>query len=201
MEHFTSKRIPDRKKLFFGVAIAFSFLVGIWFRNVIPVAVVDGQFIKRSEFTSLLLEHAGREVMQKIVIKKFVNDEAKRRKITVTKEDIATQLKIINQRLKKEKATFAQYLATQKITERQFLEELDLQIKVKKMFGPSITVTDQEIDEYLKQKGIVKGKGAIYQSQKVDIYDVLFKQKLQNEFRLFLAKRLKETKVRYFVKI
>ena len=201
MEQISSRRIKNRTTLIFGIAIAFSFLLGLWFRNLIPIAIIDGQLVKRSEFTSLLVEHAGKTVMQKIIIKKFVNDEARRRKIKVTKEEAQEQVDIVMKKLKKENATFQQYLTIQNLTERQFLEELDLQIKVKKIFGPGIIVTDKEIDQYLKDYKILKGRGAIYQSQKVDVYDAIFKQKLQNEFRLFIERRLKTAKIHYLIKL
>ncbi len=201
MEQISSYRTKNKTTFLFGVTIAISFLLGIWFRNLIPVAIVDGQFVTRSEFTSLLLERSGRDVMQRIIIKKFVNDEAHRRKVTVVKKEIQEQIDIVLNKLKKEHATFQQYLNMQNLTEKQFVEELELQLKVKKMFGPAIVITNKEIDTYLREHKIVKGIGAIYQSQKVDIYDALFKQKLQNEFRLFIARRLKDARIHYFIKI
>ncbi len=201
MEYVSSRRTKNRKNIFFGVALAFSFILGVWARNLIPVAIVDGQFVKRSQFTGLLVERAGRDVMQRIVISKFVNDEAKRRKIKVSKAEIQEQLDIIQKKLKSENATFEQYLTVQNLTLDQLTEELDLQLKVKKIFGPGLLVTTKEIDTYLLQNRIVKGKGAIYESQKVDVYDAIYKQKIQNEFRKFIADRLKKAKIHYFIKL
>ena len=201
MEQILSRKPKSKTKILFGVAIAVSFFLGLWFRNFIPIAIVDGQFVNRTEFVSLLVEQAGKSVMQKIVIKKYVNDEAKRRKIKVTKEELQEQIKFVSDRLKREHATFEQYLAVQKLTERQFLEEMDLQLKVKKIFGPGILVTTKEIDQYLKDHKIVKGKGAIYESQKIDVYDALFKAKLQNAFKIFLIDKLKKAKIHYFIKL
>lgn len=201
MEQILSRRPKSKTKILFGIAIAISFFLGLWFRNFIPIAIVDGQFVNRTEFVSRLVEQAGKTVMQKIIIKKYVNDEAKRRKIKVTKEELQEQVKFVADRLKREHATFEQYLSAQKLSERQFLEEMELQLKVKKIFGPGILVTTKEIDQYLKDHKIVKGKGAIYESQKVDVYDALYKAKLQNAFRIFLADKLKVAKIHYFIKL
>src|SRR3989338_6021795 len=180
--------------IIFIISILVSFIFCVQLRNIIPVADVGGSFVSREEFLSLLLEKSGKDIMQRIIVKKFILDEAKRQKITVSEKEQEDQINIIKMKLIKERSTFENYLILQGVNEKQFREEITLQLMVKKLFEKNIIITEKEIDAYLKSQNIVKGKGAIYQSQKIDVTDVLFKQKLQEEFKAFVANRLRDTK-------
>lgn len=198
------QEVKNRKKRYIILLIAMSlicFIIGMFIRNFFPVAITNGEFIGRDEFIKRLLETAGKNTLDTIIIEKVVFTEAKKRKITVSTQEIQTQKEQMKKFALQSNIPFENYLLTQQTSIHRIDQDLKFQLTVKKMFAKDVKVTDQDYKAYLQSSNIGIGKGAIYESQKASIYEQAYTYKLRAVFGEWIQKQLKNTKTIYLIKV
>lgn len=195
-------RADPRKRRYISylfVAIAF-FVFGLNFRNSIPVATVNGEAIDRQAFTSKVLRLSGESVMNELITEKIVRQEARKRKLTVKRDEIKKRVAELEKRLARQGINLNNYLARQKQTRAELERDMTIQILVEKMFAPKEAVTDRDIDNYFKTTRVVRGRGAILESQLISIKQLVYQQKLRKNFLTWLTQQSKKAKIRIILR-
>jgi parvulin-like peptidyl-prolyl isomerase len=182
------------------IALA-SFIIGFSFKKLIPVAIVNGDTVSRSEFNDLLVKRAGRTVMQEIIINDVIKQEVKDRNVKIEKAEINKQMEIIERDLKEQNYTLEKYLAQQGISEKDLRKQVQTQLIIKRMFEPTTNVTEKEIQQFYKDNGIVVGKNAILRSQRVAIRQAILQFKMREAYNKWLLAELKNAEVTYLIRL
>lgn len=169
-------------------------------KNWLIVATVNGQPITRFEFNQALEAQAGKQVLTTMVTEKLIFQEAEKKGVTVSQQEVDTAMKQVTDSLAKQGQTLDQALALQGMTKNEFVERIKIQKLVEKMFAKNITVSDKEIDDYLDQN-----KDALPQDQKPEdlrasVKKQLEQQKLSAKFQSWLQTIQKNAKVTYAIK-
>jgi hypothetical protein len=173
-----------------------AFWIGINIRNFFPVATVNGKPIKRDIFASRVIRSSSVPILNELIIQELVFQEADKRKINLTKKEVADYKKQIEKQLKEQGILLNQAIMAQGKTEKDFDRELRAQLLAERMFGKNISVTDRDVENYFAQNKIAKGSGAILESQILSIKKIISQQKLREQFAKWLELQRKTAKIK-----
>lgn len=111
------------------------------------VATVNGTKITKEQLYDKLIEAGGESTLQSMITTELVDQEAKKANVTVTDEDINTELEDLKAQFGGEVA-FNAALSQSSMTVDDLKKQMPLQVKLRKILEPQVTVTDDEIKEY-----------------------------------------------------
>lgn len=163
-----------------------------YFRGLFVAATVNGHQISRVELIKELEKEGGSQALDALVTKRLVLDEAKKQNVTADKADIDKQIATIEAQLKTQNQTLDSALAARGMTRAQLEEQLKVQILIQKLLEKDITITDKEIDDYIKANKSTDARDVVK--------DTLVQQKLAEKFQAWIDGLKAKAKINYFVK-
>ncbi len=168
-------------------------------RNQFVVANVNGQPITRFQLVNELEKKDGKTVLDSLVTKELVMQEAHKRKITVSTGEVNSQIADIEKSVKSQGATLDDLLAQQNLTRADLMDQIKIQLMLKKMVG-SVKVTDKEINDYIAQNKDSMPQDTKPEDLKSQVKTQLEQQKLNDKIQAFLSDLQKKAKVQYLFK-
>ncbi len=180
---------PPKKVLLLGL-IFLLVLVLIYFSvRFFLVASVNGQWVGRLTIIKELEKQGGKKTLDVVILKTLINQEAKKRKVTVSQKDIDAEIQKIEANVTAQGSTLDQLLQQQGMKKSDLTGEVKIQLLVSKMVGENITVTDKEIDDFKDQE-----------FPREQIKQKIKQQKLQQKIQTFVADLKSKAKINYFIK-
>lgn len=155
------------------------------------VAWVDKRPITQLEYLQALEQKYGREVKEQLIVERLVNEEALKREVRVSNEEIEAEIKKIEEG-QGGKENLSQILQVQGITQVEFRKLVRLQLLKQKMFGKDVEVSEEDIKKYLESQN---QSPAIDDKQKEEIRSQLRLQKINNDFNNWLKDALQSSRV------
>ena len=150
------KKSFNEKKPFYIVGLIIILLVAstftfFWFnKGVFLAGTINGRLITTPEFYSKLSKASGEEVFDSIVRDALINQEASKKGVSATTEEIDSKIKELEEQLGgKEALELALNQNNTNIEEVR--KQLATQIFVEKLLEDEITVSDKEVNDYIKQ--------------------------------------------------
>lgn len=174
-------------------------LTFVLLRFVFVAALVNGWPVSRLNIVQGLEKQYGAQVLDNLVSRSLVYQEAKNLKINVTQEQIDTELKNIEDILQKQNVTLDQALASQGLGKNELIEQIKFQKTVEEVLTPRISITDEEIQNYFTQNKDYFEKGATAKSVEDQIKEQLYQEKLTEEYQVWIADLKAKAKINYFV--
>ncbi len=114
------------------------------------VASVNGQKITKNELYDAMVKANGDQVLESLISQKVVELEAAKQNIVISDADIQTEIDKYHEYYGGEQG-FAQALETNGYTLDQLKVDIANNLQVKKLLGPQITVTDEEMQTYFEE--------------------------------------------------
>lgn len=184
-----------------AVIIAIVVIIGALvyqYKGIFIAAMVNGAPISRYAVIHELEKEMGKKMLDTLITEKLINDEAQKKGITVTNEEVAAEIKTIEDQIKAQGGTLDQALAAQGITRDSFNEQITIQKKVEKILADKTQVTDAEVDKYISDNQITipSGQEASYKEQ---IKNEIKQQKLSTEVQTLINSLKSQAKIQYFV--
>lgn len=167
-------------------------------RNYLIVAMVNGSPISRFSVISELEKQSGKQVLDSLVTRTLILQEAKEKNINVSQEDVDKELKEIEANLAQQGQKLDQVLDLQGMTKDQLVDQIRLQKMLEKMVG-NVAITDEEVNSYIESN-----KEALPQDQeeaelKANVKSSLAQQKTNTKAQEFLENLRKDAKIDYYV--
>ena len=153
------------------------------------MASVNGQLVGRLTIIKELEKQGGKKTLDVVILKILINQEAKKRKVTVSQKDIDAEIQKIEKNVTAQGSTLDQLLQQQGMKKSDLTEEVKIQLLVSKMAGENINVTDKEIDDFKDQE-----------FPREQIKQTIKQQKLQQKIQTFVADLKNKAKINYFIK-
>ena len=190
-------------KKYIIIALLIILIAGILFtsRNQIIVATVNGEPINRFTLINELEKQDGKRVMESIVSKTLVLQEAKKKNIVVTQNEIDSEIKKIEEGLKARGQTLNQVLQLQGVTIDVVQEQIKLNLIMKKILGDKITVSDKEVADYIEKNKPEAPEGTKPEDLRVQIKTQLEQQKFQEKAQEFMKNLQDKAKINYYIKL
>jgi len=170
-----------------------------YFKGLLIAATVNGSPISRWSVIKQLEKTGGKQTLDSLVTKELLLQEAKKKKITVSEQEINQEISKIEASVKKQGGTLDQALKAQGMTRVDFKEQVKLQKTLEKMFTDQLKVTEKEIDQFIEtNKNSIPqttNSAAIRESVRQQLQQSKLGQKVQE----LIANLKKSAKINYFI--
>lgn len=187
------------KYVVFFVIVALA-AAGVYrFRSLVVAATVNGTPISRLKVLQESEKRAGKTTLDFLVTKKIIEDEARAKKITVSDQEIADEIKKIETSMTAQGQTLEAALKTQGMTQADLKNDITLNKELEKLVGNTVTVSDADVGAFMKDNGIKLGTGADADTQKAQIKDQVRQQKLSQAAQDLVTSLKAKAKVTYYV--
>lgn len=168
------------------------------YKDLFIAATVNGSPISRLAVIHELESRSGKSVLDNIIVEKIVDNEARKKEIRVSDDEVNAEINNLEQQIKAQGGTLDQMLAFQGMTLNILKNQILIQKKLEKLLADKIQVSDAEVEKYIKDNKVVipKGEDAAYKDQ---ITEQLKQQKLSTEANSFIGSLKSQAVIRYFV--
>lgn len=194
------RKIKMRSLLIGGVALLALILIALALWRYLIVATVNGQPIDRFSYNRELEKQAGKQVMNNLVTKALILQEARKQNMNVSSQEIDDEIKKIESNLSKQGQKLEQVLSFQGMSKDDLREQLKYQKLIQKMVGKDVKVIDKEINDYIDKNKSSFPENAKPEEMKSTARKQLYQQKLNDKIRVWLENLQKKAKVNYNVR-
>ena len=203
-KNITSNLIVRQPKRIFLLGLIFLLILGLIYFSVrfFLVASVNGQLVSRLTIIKELEKQGGKKTLDTIILKTLINQEAKKRKVSISTKEVDTEVSKIENNITSQGTTLDALLLQQGMTKKDLANEIKLQLLVTKMVGSNISVTSKEIDDYLasqKEQPLLDSAQSTPELTKDQAKEVIKQQKLQEKIQTFVADLKAKAKINYFI--
>jgi len=136
--------------IFFAVVILTLVLTACQAQDREIVAKVNGDVITKDEFYHELLKAGGKQLLDRLIEQKLIQQAAKEKGVTVSEQQVEEQVKEMKQQFGGE-SSFQMYMDQFGITEDMLKDDIRHQLLMEEILGPEIEVTEEEIKEYFEE--------------------------------------------------
>lgn len=168
------------------------------YKTLFPVAIVNGEPITRNVYVSEMEKQSGKQIINSLVTKSLITQEAKKQKITVGQNEINDELKKYESALKQQGQTLDAALKQQGLTRKDLEEQVVIQKKIEKILGKEIQVSDKDVNDYIAKNSSTMPEGADTKEMRDSVKQQLQQQKLSEKFQTWLADLQKKAKINYY---
>ncbi|WP_438444240.1 peptidylprolyl isomerase [Gorillibacterium sp. sgz5001074] len=134
-------------------------------------ATVNGQKITKDELYQVMVKQAGEAALDNLITEKLINQEADKKKVQITDQDIEGELKDIKAQFPDD-AAFNDALTQNKLTLDSLKEQIRTQVKVNKIFEGQMDLSDAKQKEYFD-----KNKDRYGQPEQIEVSHILVAKK------------------------
>lgn len=193
--------LKNRKTLpLLGLIIILVITLLYVFRGVFVAALVNGEPITRLSVVRELEKQNGKTILDNLITKKLILQEARKRNVVITDAEISSELKKIETNLKSQGTTLDQALSLQGMTRSGLNEEIRIQLALQRLVSKDVKMTDKEIEKFITENKENFPAGTTDAQMKSQAKKQLKQQKLQDKTQSFIANLQKKAKVLNFVK-
>lgn len=168
-------------------------------RGLFVAALVNGQPISRLTIIDEIENQYGAGVLNRLIDRNLIIQEASKQNINVTQEEIDKRRKeIVSQVSAGNEDNFNEVLKAQGLTPEEFIEELRIQLLAEKMLGDKVAVSDEEFNKFVSENPDLL-EDPENEEAKSQLREQLKQQKLQTEYTTWMESLRKEADVQRFV--
>ena len=141
-----------------------------YLNNDYSIAVVDGARITKNEYHKKLETLYGQTVAKQMIDEEIIKQEAKKKGITVSKEEVQQNLDSIISEVGGQEA-YDSVLKANGINEKDLTDQIELNILSRKLIEPTLKYTDADIKSFFDQySGVIfpNETAALEQGEKLD---------------------------------
>lgn len=186
------------RRLLFPLTIIIIFAIIYYFRGQFIAATVNGSPISRFALTRNLEKQAGKKTLDSMITKTLIMQEAKKRNITVSKEQIDQAMKNLEENFQKQGQNLDQLLSLQGMTREELREQIKIQKIVEKAVGSEAAITDKDVNDYLEKNKSLLSKDTKIEEIKPVVKQQLEQQKLQEKADAWVKSLRDKAKIIYF---
>jgi parvulin-like peptidyl-prolyl isomerase len=181
------------------VLLGFLVVVGYFGKQYVIAGLVNNRPIYRLSIIKELEKQGGQQALDSLVTQELIKQEAAKKNIKVTDEDLNKKMSDLDTQFKSQGQTLDKVLEQQGLNRSLIKDQLKVQIMLEKLLGNKINVTEQEVDAaYKEQKDIFAGEKDMNKIR-TTIRETLRSQKLSAEAQALLAELKKNAKIKQFV--
>ncbi len=184
-----------------GVFVVLLVLIGAVYlatRGLIVSAIVDGKPIFGWDVASTVMSQYGQQTLQSMISQQLITETAQKQKIVISDADVKNKIDQLVKSLGPN-VTLDDLLKYQGVTQSQFNDQVRLQLTVEKILGKDITVSDQEISDYID-----KNKSTMTSTDDASLQEearqAVFSQKLSAKIQPWFDALKQKAKITLFLK-
>lgn len=171
------------------------------FRGWIVAAIVNGQPITRLQVIKELERQNGKQVLNSLITRSLILQEARKNGVTVSSTEIDTEIKKYDDNFKKQGQSLDTVLAQQGMTRQDLREQIIIQKSLDKMLGKDIKISDKEVQDYIDKNKDSLPQGQNAADLKTSVKQQLYQQKLNEKISPWIQNLQKNAKIIYFTNL
>src|SRR3989344_1396839 len=172
-----------------GVVIAVVLVAGALaygYKSLLIAATVNGSPISRLSVISELEKKSGKAALDELITKKLIDDEAQKKGITVSDDEVSAEITKIDDQIKE-----------QGMTESDLRLQITIQKKLEKLLADKTQVTDAEIKKFIADNKVVAPAGQ-EEAFKNQAMEQLRQNKLRDAVGLLIESLRSQATINYF---
>lgn len=197
LEKKQMKKFPYIKASIAIVAIATIFAAVYFLKDEVIVATVNGEPITRLELVQTMESNFGKNTLEGLVSKRLVEQEATKKGVTVTQQDIENEIAKLKQQTLVQGYEWETALSNQGLTEEILKDQLKYQLYVQKLLADELNVKDEEVAKYIEENAEYFKDQEMTDELKAQIKSSLESQKSGAVVEPWLTKLKGQSKVLY----
>lgn len=158
-----------------GIIAASAIFLLAGFNKGEAVATVNGTAIEKDALYEQMVKTSGAEALEVMISDEIIRQEAKKADITVTQDEIDAEMAVYEENYGGAEG-LASAIETSGMTMEDLENEMETYLKIEKLIGPNIEITDEAIQTYFEEN-----KAALGQSAEVEASHILTETKEQAE--------------------
>ena len=201
VEESKTKSPVKVRKSYILLALIIFVLGGLLYagRSIFVAAVVNGQPISRLSVVKETEKQAGKQALDTIVRNTLIEQEARKKNVSVSEKEIDDEIKKVEATLSKQGRKLDQELAAQGMTQKDLRRLVRLDKLVGKIVGKDVKVTDKEISDYIEKNRDLLPQDQSEEQLKKSAGERIKQDKLNEKVRTWLESIQNKAKVIYFV--
>lgn len=195
----TNKERKNTRQRNLGILAALALVLGLlyYFKDLFVVATVNGRPVTRLAVIQELERENGKSVVDNLVTKSLIEQEAAKKGITVSSDDVNAELSKIETDLQAQGQTLDQVLQTQGLTKSDVEENLRIKLYIEKILADKVQVSEDDVKKYYEDNKSLYGNSK-YEDVKSQIESSLKQQKLQEQYQTWLDDLKSKSTINYF---
>lgn len=158
-----------------GIIAASAIFLLAGFNKGEAVATVNGTAIEKDALYEQMVKTSGAEALEGMISDEIIRQEAEKADITVTQDEIDAEMAVYEENYGGAEG-LASAIETSGMTMEDLENEMETYLKIEKLIGPDIEITDEAIQSYFEEN-----KAALGQSAEVEASHILTETKEQAE--------------------
>lgn len=158
-----------------GIIAASAIFLLAGFNKGEAVATVNGTAIEKDALYEQMVKTSGAEALEGMISDEIIRQEAEKADITVTQDEIDAEMAVYEENYGGAEG-LASAIETSGMTMEDLENEMETYLKIEKLIGPDIEITDEAIQTYFEEN-----KAALGQSAEVEASHILTETKEQAE--------------------
>jgi len=168
------------------IIVMIAFLAGFFVKNNLISAMVNGKPIWKKELVKEMETYYGESVLNSIIEGELIKQEAEKRGIKATEEEVSNQIKMIEDSMKSQGQDLQQALKESGMTIEDLRENYKMNILIEKLLADKITVTDEDIQKYIEENKDSFPEGTDMEQIKSLVEEGLKQEKMSTEYQSFI---------------
>ena len=181
-----------------AIIILIIILLGL-LKDQFVAASVNGKQINRLELIQELEKKEGKRALENLVSEALIMQEAKKRNISVTNEEVDREIGTIEKTIKNQGQNLDDLLTLQGLTRQRLKDEVRIQLILKRLVGKA-EVTDKEVVEYIEKNNESIPADANMDEIKSQVKTQLEQDKVNQKIQSLVDELRKNAKIEYLLK-
>lgn len=195
-----SKKLGFLRKINPKIILAMVVVLGglYYFKSWLVVAVVNNRPITRLALIQELEKQSGQKTLDLLITKTLIFQEAGKQNLAVFPEEVSEEIKKIEESLKGQGQSLEEVIKLQGLNLDEVKEQIKLQKLLEKLVAKDLTVSDQEIKDYLEKNKDYLPKDTSQEELNKQASDQLKQQKTDEKIQVWLKEIHDKAKIIYF---
>ncbi|OGM74461.1 hypothetical protein A3H21_02870 [Candidatus Woesebacteria bacterium RIFCSPLOWO2_12_FULL_42_8] len=194
------RRVSGEKYIVLFIIILAVALVAFRYRRLLIAATVNGEAITRISVIKELERQGGSQALEALVAEALVYQEAGKQNVRVEDSEIDGEVKRIEETVLAQGQKLDDLLSFQGLTREDFTRRLRVQLLSEKLLGDKLKVTQEEIDQYIKDNKDTFDPALSEDRLKQQVEEFLRQGKFNTDFTPWLDTLKASAKIEYLVK-
>src|SRR3989344_5818126 len=171
--NITGGNFLNKRNIIIALAVVLVLAILVLLKNQFIVVSVNGESINRLTLIRELEKQAGKKVLEGLVTNTLILQEAKKRNITITDNELNAEIK----------------------------NQIKLNLIMKKLLSDKVSVSDKDVSDYIDKNSKLIPQGANPADTKNQVRQQLEQQKLQEKGEELIKSLQDKAKINYFIKL
>ena len=186
------------KWIIVAIVVIILIIIGMVIRKNLIAATVNGSAISLREVDSILEKQGGKQALDSLIAKKLVTQELAKQKVTVSKDEVNTEIAQMEKEMTAQGGNFDSILTEQGMTRADLVEQITIQKKIEKLLADKAVVTDQDIDAAIKANKLTPQKDETTETFRDRIKSQLSQQKFAQAANQWVSGLRNDAKISYY---